>query len=406
VVSRSLIRRDGTLGQLPVPLLALLLAVMLPVCARAQIAVSGNDGKQLAPGDPADTRTTDNVVIIDISTDRPRVLSTLAAPASMIGPPTSVAVAPDESFAIVTAAQALEGDVVVTNDSVSVLDLTDPAAPRVVQTLRAGPGASGVAINRAATLALVASTGEDAITVFSIAGRRLTRAGTLRLPYQSRPTDVAFSPDGTTALVVTQAAGKIIRLTVDGTSLTHTGIAIAPGLLPYGIIVTREGRFAINTNLGGRLPPANTTSTAIAGAASPTIGTVTLIDLTSNEVVDTIDVGVTPEHVTLSPDGRFVAVVVLNGSNAAPHAPGYQPEGLIQVYRLDGASLIKVAQAASGPWCQGAVWSGDGETLLVQGALAREIEVYRFDGTSLVRDLAATTKLTARPGALATAFAR
>jgi YVTN family beta-propeller protein len=382
-------------------LLALLVSAALPAAVQAQIAVSTNDGKQVAPGDPSDRRTPDSVTVIDIGTGHPRVLGTLAAPASMIGPPASVAVAPDASFAIVTAAQALEEGGLVTDDSVSVIDLSDPAAPRVVQTLRAGPGASGVAISPSGTMAVVASTGQDALTLFTISDRRLASAGTLRLPYQSRPTDVAFGPDGSTVLAVAQNAGKVIRLAVEGGALVRTGVEIATGVQPYGIVVTRDGRLAINTNLGGRTP--------LAGAsppAGPPTGTVTLIDLATNQVVQTVDVGVTPEHVALSPDGRFVAVVVLNGSNAAPGAPGYHPTGMLQVYRLEGATLTKVAEIASPPWCQGAVWTRDGTGLLVQSALAREIELYRFDGASLARDPAATIRLGARPGALATSLGR
>ena len=381
-------------------LLPALLANALPICAHAQIAVSANDGKQLAPGERSGTRTADSVSIIDIGEGRPRVIGTVAAPASMIGPPTSVAVSPDGSFALVTAAQALEAGSVVKDDSLTVIDLADPTKPRVVQTLRAGPGASGVAINRTGTLALVASTGDDAISVCSIVGRRLTRAGIVRLDYQSRPTDVAFSPDGRTALAVTQSAGAIVRLAVDGTAVTRTGIAIRPGRSPYGITVSRDGRLAINTNLEGQLAPAPS-APSVNGAI---IGTVTLIDLASNTVVNSVDVGLTPEHVALSPDGQYVAVVVLNGTNLPPEAPDYKPNGLLQVYRLEKARLVKVAETASGRWCQGAAWSRDGAMLLLQCALAREIEVYRFDGRSLTRDPGATIKLAVRPGALGTAL--
>ena len=50
----------------------------------------------------------DSVSIIDLSGASPRVVAELPAPASVVGPPSSVAVAPDESFALVTGAMKLD----------------------------------------------------------------------------------------------------------------------------------------------------------------------------------------------------------------------------------------------------------------------------------------------------------
>ena len=78
--------------------------------AFAQIAVSANDGKQVlvdgvqtVPDNPAP----DSVAIIDMAHGTPRVLASIAVPTSVIGPPRSVAVAPDESYAIVTSARRI-----------------------------------------------------------------------------------------------------------------------------------------------------------------------------------------------------------------------------------------------------------------------------------------------------------
>ena len=74
--------------------------------AWADIAVSGNDahtvldnGSQVAAKDGKP----DTVSIIDLS-GAPRIIATVEAPGSVVGPPTAVAVAADESFAIVTGA--------------------------------------------------------------------------------------------------------------------------------------------------------------------------------------------------------------------------------------------------------------------------------------------------------------
>jgi DNA-binding beta-propeller fold protein YncE len=381
-------------------LAAATIALAAPAGLSAQIAVSANDGKQLRPGDAG--RTADSVSVIDLRSYPPRVIGTVAAPASMIGPPAAVAVARNGGFALVSAAQRLTpAGTVELNDQVSVIDLAKPSAPELVQTVQAGPGASGVAINRAGTLALVVSTGDDIVSVFTIRGKRLTPAGKVQLPAKTRPTDVAFLPNGKNAIVVGQSAGQLMRLSVSGDIVKLDGATIAPGAQPYGISFSPDGRYAYNTNMQSNALPAGTTP----ARGQVRIGTVTAIDL-ATDTVTAIEVGVTPEHLTLSRDGRYMAVVVHNGSGGAPGAPGYWPHGALKLYGVKGAKLSPIAEVATSAWCQGATFSDDARTVLLQCAADKDIEVYRFNGRTLVQDKAATMRFDARPGAIATANSR
>jgi DNA-binding beta-propeller fold protein YncE len=383
-----------------ISLAAAMIAMAAPATLSAQIAVSANDGKQLRPGDAG--RTADSVSVIDLRSYPPRTIGTVSAPASMIGPPAAVAVARNGGFALVSAAQRLTAaGAIELSDQVSVIDLARPDAPELVQTVQAGPGASGVAINRAGTLALVVSTGDDVVSVFTISGKRLTPASKIQLPAKARPTDVAFLPDGKSAIVVAQGAGQLMRLSVSGATVALEGSTIATGVQPYGVSFSPDGRYAYNTNLQGNALPAGTTP--VRGQVR--IGTVTAVDLRSGAVTAT-EVGVTPEHLTLSRDGRYLAVVVHNGSGGAIGTPGYWPHGALKVFGVRGATLTPIAETATGAWCQGATFSDDARTILLQCAVDKDIEVYRFNGRTLARDEAATLRFDARPGAIATANSR
>lgn len=376
---------------------------MFAIPAPAQIAVSANDGKQLRPGEAPSTRVPDMIATIDMRRYPPKTLATIEVPASLVGPPTTVAVAHDGRLALVSAAQRLNAaGEIEPNGVLSVIDLRDPAAPRIVQTLETVPGPGGIAINRAGTLALVASPGDHSILAYAIAAGRLAPAGRLQLPDRTRPTDVTFAPDGRSALVTGQGSNRLIRLTVAGSALTVADARIMPGRQPWGVTFSRDGRYAYNSNLGGNLPAAGEPAPA---PGTPRPGTVSATDLATGAVTS-VEVGLTPEHVALSPDGRWLAVVVANGSALAETAPGYHPYGLLQVYRVDGVSLTRVAEAHSGGWCQGAVFSDDGRTLLLQCSLDKAIEVFRFDGKTLAQDMAATLRFPGRPGAMATASSR
>jgi DNA-binding beta-propeller fold protein YncE len=53
------------------------------------------------------------------------------------------------------------------------------------------------------------------------------------------------------------------------------------------------------------------------------------------------------------------------------------------VFRADGTSLTKVAEAKIGKWNQGAAWSRDGKTLLAQNMVENSLSVLSFDGKQL-----------------------
>src|SRR6266446_1763274 len=161
---------------------ALLTLPLLSFGAAAQLAVSSNDGKAVlvngvntVPPNPAD----DTVTIIDLGASPPKVVGELKAPSSVVGPPQNVAIAPDESIALVSANMKLDPadpKKLVPDNRLSVIDLK-AKPPAVIATLETGLAPAGVAINRAATLALVANRGEGTVSIFTISGQQLTPAG-------------------------------------------------------------------------------------------------------------------------------------------------------------------------------------------------------------------------------------
>jgi DNA-binding beta-propeller fold protein YncE len=376
----------------------LLVALLcLATGAQAHLAISGNDGKQLQKGEDIGV-TPDSVSVIDLAVYPPKVIGTVNGPASMIGPPEAVVVARDESFAIVTAAQKFNpADPMhpADDDKVSVIDLSTPSKPRFVQTVAAGPGASGVAMNKAENLVLVAAKMDGAIHVFRLAGKRLTHVGRVDLGTGAQPTDVVFAADGRHAYAVVQGINKVMELAVDGTKVATTGRDVATGKSPYGAAVTPDGNWLINTNVGGALTGDDHT------------GTVTMVDLKTHRLALSLAVGKTPEHVSLSPDGKYIAVVLANGTANVKSDPRYGGVlGYIKVLAVGPGILTPVAEADSCHWAQGATWSPDGKLILQQCATERDILVYHFDGKSLTQDKAATMTFESRPGSIATAVSR
>jgi len=369
---------------------------LIPAAAWAELAVSLQDGKQLQKADGTGV-TPDGVSVIDLGKYPPRVIGSVNVPASMIGSPNAVVVSRSEKFAIVTAAQKVNpADRMkpLPDDRVSLIDLADPARPRVLQTVQAGPQASGIAMNRGENLVLVASRVDGAVTAFTLANNRLTRAGRVELGATSEVTDVVFAPDGRRAYVTAWSTPAVFELSVDGGKLTRTR-QIATGRSSYGAVVTPDGNWLINTNVGGAMT-----------GNDPT-GTIAMVDLKTFKQVLSLPVGKTPEHATLSPDGKHLLVVLANGAAQNKADPTYgKVRGILKIFAVGAGSLKEVASTGSCHWNQGATWSEDGKVILAQCATERSIEVYRFDGKSLRRDDKATLAFQSRPGSIATRRSR
>jgi DNA-binding beta-propeller fold protein YncE len=372
-----------------------LAALMSAACgASAQLALSANDGKAVlvdGVNSVSANPPPDSVAVIDLGSAPPKVVAEIPVPTSVVGPPSSVAIARDESFALVTGASKIDPTdpkKVVPDDKLTVIDLK-ASPPKVTAQLQAGKGAAGVSINRAGTLALVANRSEGTVSVFSIAGNVLTPVGKVNLgDDKSGPSHVAITPDGKAALVTRDGDNKISVLSIDGTKVEYTKRDLSAGIRPYGLDIHPNGKIAVVANIGTGSGDADTAS---------------LIDIEAKpaRVVHTVTVGQTPEGIALSPDGAFVAVSVMNGSNKPKNSPFFNDYGLVKVLSVKDGQLLPLTEAKVGHWCQGLAWSKGNRTLLVQCMVEKEIMAFNFDGKELKP--AGSIKLNAGPAGIRTA---
>ena len=367
---------------------------LLSINAAAQIAVSSNDGKAIlvngvntVPANPVD----DTVTIINLGVSPPKIIAELKAPSSVVGPPQNVAVAPDESFALVASNMKLDPadpKKQVPDNRLSVIDLK-AQPPAVIATLEAGLGATGTAINPAGTLALVANRNEGTVSIFTITGNKLSAAGKIDFgDSKSGPSAVAFTPDGKTALVTRDGDHRISILSVDGSTVTDTKRIMTGGFRPYAVEVSPKGDIAVVGNQG-----------ANAGDIMP----VNVVDLKGKapHIVNTVDVGQYVEGIAFSDDGNFLAVIAQNGSSLAPSHPFYNDHGLLVVFSVNGTTLTKVGEVKIGQWPQGVAWSRDGKTLLAQSMVDNALAIVSFDSKNL--KVTGQLKVTGGPDGIRTA---
>ncbi len=365
---------------------ALAAALGLACGAQAQIIITGNDEKttyndagQMVVGPPGK----DTVSIIDIrNRTQPSIVATLPLINTIVGPPTNLAVTPDEKLAIVVNSLNVvqDGDKwkTVPDDRVFVIDLT-AKPPALIATLHAGKQASGMAINRAGTLALIANRADNTISVLTISGQDVKVVGSVALAPDGTPNQqlsaVAITPDGKRALVAKATANKVALLDIDGTTVTYKGYDMITGVFPYNVQITPDGKLGLVNNNGN------------AGAADGQVDTVAVIDMEKNppRVVDQVVVGDAPEGLVVSPAGGYAVSLLTNGSGNVPKNAFFHHEhSIAALLKIEGKKVRKVSETEVGGLAEGIAFSPDGKYLYVANFINSDITILRLRGNRLV----------------------
>ena len=366
-----------------------------PPAALADLMVVGNDEKVVfdaegnrqfvAPGK-------DTISIVDI-TDResPKILVSLPLMNSIFGPPTNLAITPDERLAIVANSMDWVQDGTAwkpaPDNKLYVINLkTSP--PSLIGTIEVGKQPSGLAINRAGDLALIANRNDKSISVLSIQGNEVKLIDTVTMG--DEVASVAITPDGKRALATKFPAHKIALLEINGQKVTYTKHDMPVGLWPYNIGVTPDGKIGISADNGN------------AGAPDGHVDTVSIIDLESTppRVIDRVVVGDAPEGFAISPTGDL-AVAVLLGGASVPKTMWFNTKrnGSLAVLKIEGKKVTKVGEVDVGGLPEGVVFSHDGKYLYVGNYTDRDVSILKVEGTKIT-DTGKKLKLPGQPASM------
>lgn len=377
-------------------LVAMALAAAVSAPAAADLMVAGIDNKVgfdgasvrfLAPGN-------DVVSVIDFSGDReaPRIVANLPLANSVFGPPTNVAVTPDETLALATNAMTWtpdgDGWTPEPDNRIHVIDLT-VSPPALIDTVAVGRQPSGLAVSRQGDLALVAHRADNSIGVLAIDGKTVRLVQTLDMGEQVAA--VAIAPDGRRALAAKFPGHKIAVLDiVDGRIATDPALDIPVGLWPYNVKISPDGRLALTADNGN------------GGRSDGHVDTVTVIDLEADppRAIDRVVVGDAPEGLAISPTGRIAAAVLLKGSaGVAPESWFYNRNGSVVVLEIDGKSVRRTQEVEVRGLPEGVVFSPDGAYLYVGNFVDSDISILKVEGTAVV-DTGKTLSLPGQPGSM------
>lgn len=353
---------------------------MTPTLPQRQLMLVANDEKQAwndAGGVILGPMGRDTLQVLDIGTDplAPKILGTLQLDNTIAGPPTNLAITPGETLALVAnSLNVVEENGVrkqVPDNRLFVIDLTT-TPPKLLDTLAIGKQPSGLSINRAGTLALVANRADNSVSVLRIAGKKVTLIDTVAMG--DSVAHVRFTPDGKRALAAKFPSHKIALLDVNGEKVSYNKVDLAAGLWPYNVDVTPDGKIALTADNGN------------AGASDGQVDTVSVIDMEAvpPRVVDKVVVGDGPEGLAVNPTGKYAVAVILRGSNAAKNAYFYNRNGSVVLLKIDGKKVTRANEVEVRGLPEGVVWSADGKYLYVGNFIDQDISILRLDGDTLV----------------------
>jgi DNA-binding beta-propeller fold protein YncE len=319
----------------------------------------------------------DMVSIIDIGTDplAPRIIGNLPLMNSIFGPPTNLAITPDESLALVANSMDWQKDgpgwKPVPDNKLYVIDLA-ANPPALIDTVAVGKQPSGMAINRAGTLALTANRADNSISVLRISGKKVQLIDTVQIG--EHVAHVVFAPDGKRALAGKFPGHKVALLEVNGEKVTYNKQDVTVGLWPYNLDVTPDGKLALTADNGN------------GGRSDGHVDTVSVIDLEANppRVIDKVVVGDAPEGFAISPTGKLAVAILLNGNDAPRNSWFYNRNGKVVALKIDGKKVTRSNEVEVRGLPEGAVFSNDGQYVYVGNYIDRDVTILRVDGDQLV----------------------
>ena len=346
--------------------------------AAAPFMIVGNDEKSgVDPeGKPVVNPTgKDTVQIVDLARpEAPKIVATLSLENSVVGPPTNLAISPSGRIALVadsmTVVQDNGANKMVPTDKLWVIDLkANP--PALVQTLTLGKQPSGLSFSPKGDLALVCNRADGTISVLKIDGTTVTQTGLVTV--SPGVAQVVFTPDGKHALAVRSPDNKLAILDVDGGTVTYNKVDVPTYAFPYNVVVTPDSKLAITADNGN------------SGSSDGNADAVSVVDLEGPHphVIAHITVGDAPEGLAISPKGDLAVVANVNGSNM-PAAWFHHPTASLTVLRIEGKTVTAIKTVQVGAFTEAVAFSPDGRYIYAGNFNDKDFSILKVNGTDVV----------------------
>ncbi|WP_058953127.1 cytochrome D1 domain-containing protein [Clostridium tyrobutyricum] len=174
---------------------------------------------------------------------------------------------------------------VVTNNEDNNISIIDAKTYKLINNVKVGKGPHGFRISADSKFAYVANMGEDTVSVVDIASNKEIK----KIKVGKTPVTTAITKDGKTLVATVNAENylAVVDLATDKIE------KVAVGVGPAQVYLSTDDKYAFVANQGTEKNSSNTVSK---------------VDLTTKQVVATIETGKGAHGVVVSPDNKFVYV--------------------------------------------------------------------------------------------------
>jgi len=333
----------------------------------------------------------DEVLVMDVSNPaKPAIRARLPLMNSLLGPPTNLQITPDGKLGLIANSVLHTPDVngfkASPDERLFVIDLT-ATPPVLADTVTVGKQPSGLAISRKGDLALVANRYGKSVSVLSIADGKVSAVA--EVPVEQEAAAVAIAPDGKRAFVCLNLANRVAVLSIDGQKVTYDkSMDIPVAFNPYNIDVTPNGKFVIVSTTGAGKNNGDAMAVLDATGAHP-------------HTIGLISPGTGPEGFAISPDGKWVAAALIEGSGAKQGDWFRTKGGEVALMSLDPATgaMGVTARAPLGGLPEGLAFSPKSDYIYVGNYFDTDLQVFHIVGGKL-KQIGPNMKLGGQPASL------
>lgn len=349
----------------------------------SKVAYGRNGQEFVQPGEDA-------VLVMDVADPaHPRIRASLKLANSLLGPPTNLQITPDGRLGLVanSVSSVQDGGAwkPAPDDRLHVIDL-DTSPPKLIDTVTVGKQPSGIAISRKGDLALVANRAGKSVSVLAIDGTSVRAVG--EVPMGNDVAAVAIAPDGRRAFAVMNVANKVGVLAIDGTKVSYDkSLDMSAGFNPYNVDITPDGRWAFVSANGATGSNVDGLTVIEAGGPHPHVAGLTTV-------------GRGPEGFALSSDGLWAAIPLLLGSGDKQSDWSYTRNGEVVLASVGAeGELLAVNRLPTGGLPEGVAFSPDGQYVYIGNFNDQNLQVFRIAGGKLTAT-DVTLKLPGRPASM------
>ncbi len=331
----------------------------------------------------------DAVLVMDVTDPaHPKIRASLPLTNSLLGPPTNLQVTPNGKLGLVanSVVHVQDGAAwkAVPDDKLYVIDLT-ANPPKLIDTVTVGKMPSGLMISHQGDLALIGNRAGKSVSVLAIDGMSVKVVG--EVPMENEVAAVAITPDGKRAFACMNLVNKVGVLAIDGQKVTYDKTLDIPSAFnPYNIDVTPDGKYVVSTHTGAQGLNADAEVTIDTSGAHP-------------HVVSIVAPGSGAEGFAISPDGKWAVTPLIEGSGGKPDSWSYHKGGHAALMSVDAdGKLTVVSKAPIGALPEGIAFSPNSQYVYIGNYIDKNMQIFGIAGGKLVA--AGTMVLPGQPASM------